>query len=203
MNALRIKSIPKSLINQVRSEPEKSGLQFRKFGKSYEIKDYSDSEIAEMIVGIYKEHKMLLTDNQYFIDLKEVKGFICVLKKVSYVKAQTEENIKEKLHNSIKNIRTFYIQDYFAITDKLIEGNKRHKITEYFYKVGAINKGRNENNNLFTTANDYQTLQVFEQGDYPKDLFHPIKQKINDLYFNDDYAISDFKVECDFVISNN
>ena len=37
-------------------------------------------------------------------------------------------------------------------------------------------------------------MQSFKEGYFPKDLYHPIKRKINGLFFDDDYRINDFKV---------
>ena len=51
----KLKAIPHSTISKVRTNPSSSGLMYEKFGKSTDIKDYSDREISEMILGIYRD----------------------------------------------------------------------------------------------------------------------------------------------------
>ena len=55
----KIKSIEKSRINKIYKYPESSGLAFKIYGKSQNINDYSEMEINEMILGIYKKKKFL------------------------------------------------------------------------------------------------------------------------------------------------
>ena len=193
----KLKTIPKSRINRIKNFPSDSGLAFQKFGKSKNIKDYTEREISEKILGIYKDTKNLLVDGDYFVDLTKVTATKCVLETVSYYKKPTLEDYKTNFHNSIANIRTFYIKNYFLITAEEIGGTKEHKITIYLNKIGFLNQGRNQYRGLFSIANDYGTLLF---GKYPKDLFHPIKRYINGLFFNDDYKISDFVFESDIEI---
>ena len=193
----KLKPLSKSLINKIRNSQTR--LKIEDYGKLLSIKDYTEREISEMYYGIYKEKKMLLTDDDLFINLNEIISSSCILENVSYYKKPTKENLKNNSHNIISNIRTFYIKDYFLISESEIEGLKKHKITKYLYKIGFLNKGRGKFSELFSIANDYQTLQY---GIYPKDLFHPIKRYINGMFFNDDYAISEFKVVSDIKIES-
>lgn len=191
----KIKELPKSIINKVRKNPDKSGLAFKKYGKSPNIQDYSDREITEMIHGIYKDFQIILVDGDYFIDLNDVIETICVLDDVTYYKKPTEKDFTNNAHNNIKNIRTFYVKDYILVTKNEVSKNTKHKITNLLHKIGEIRQGRGIHYNQFSYPNDYKTLQSFRQGYFPKDLYHPIKRYINGLFFNDDYRISDFKVE--------
>ena len=193
----KLKTIQKSRINRVRNYPSESGLPFEKYGKSENIKDYTEREIMEMIFGIYKDSKNLLVDGDYFVDLTKVTATKCVLETVTYFKKPTLDDYKTNYHNRIDNIRTFYIKDYFLITDEEIGGLKEHRITRYLHKIGFLNQGRNDFRGLYSIANDYRTLLF---GKYPKDLFHPIKRYINGLFFNDDYKISDFIFESEIEI---
>jgi len=185
----KLKTIQKSRINKTRNFPSENGLAFEKYGKSKDFSDYTEREISEMILGIYKDSKNLLVDGDYFVDLNKVNATKCVLETVSYYKKPTLEDYKTNSHNSIANIRTFYVKNYFLITDEEINGIKEHKITRYLHKIGFLNQGRNQFRGLYSIANDYGTLLF---GKYPKDLFHPIKRYINGLFFNDDYKISEF-----------
>lgn len=81
-----LKKIQKSKINRVVNFPTESGLAFEKYGKSLNIKDYSEREISEMIFGIYKDTKNLLVDGDYFVDLTKVTATKCVLETVTYFK---------------------------------------------------------------------------------------------------------------------
>ncbi|MEO5991385.1 MAG: hypothetical protein ABIP68_07080 [Ferruginibacter sp.] len=192
-----LKKIDKSRINKVRDEPNKSGLLFEKYGKSPNISEYTDREITEMVYGLYVDKKMIHTDGDYFIDLNEVTEIICDLDQATYFTKPTIEDYKTNRHNAISNIRMFYIRNYWLITDKETYGTKRHNITRLLYKIGAIRQGRNNFKKLYSISNSYVAFQKFEQGLYPKDLYHPIKRFINGLFFQDDYRISNFKVESD------
>jgi hypothetical protein len=190
-----LKQKPKALINKVRRNPTESGLKLKEYGKSIDIYDYSENEISEMLFGVYKHSNMLLVDDDYFIDMKNVIQAVCVLENVTYKKKPTLEDFKTNAHNSINNIRTFYVKDYFLITkDKFHEATK-HKISRFLCKQGVINEGRNEFRGLYSNRNAYETLQSFDGKKYPKDLFHPIKFYINGLFFVNQYHISAFIVE--------
>lgn len=193
----KLKTIQKSRINRVRNFPSESGLPFEKYGKSENINDYTEREISEMILGIYKDSKNLWVDGDYFVNLTKVTATKCVLETVTYFKKPTLDDYKTNYHNRIDNIRTFYVKDYFLITEEEIGGLKEHRITRYLHKIGFLNQGRNDFRGLYSIANDYGTLLF---GKYPKDLFHPIKRYINGLFFNDDYKISDFIIESEIEI---
>lgn len=199
----QIRKIPQQVINKVRNSPQTSGLAFEKYGKHSDINKYSDREITEMLYGIYTDSKTILVDGDYFVNLNEVVEIVCVLDKATYYKRPTAEDFKTNAHNIIRNIRTFYVKDYFLVTSNPVAGQTRHKITNHLSKIGAIQPGRNEFSGLFSKRNHYQTLQHFKQGLFPKDLYHPIKRHINGQFFNDDYRLSDFKVETDFVVEKS
>lgn len=191
----KLKKIDKSYLNKVRNAPNKSGLVFDQYGKSPNINDYTDREITEMVYGLYIDKKMLLVDGDYFIDLDDVVEVICELDQASYFKKPTREDYKTNRHNVISNIRTFYIRSYWLVTKEEVHGEKKHKITRLLFKIGAIRQGRNKLNKLYSVSNDYSVFQKFKQGLYPKDLYHPIKIFINELFYQDEYKISNFKVE--------
>ncbi|MFV0265797.1 MAG: hypothetical protein ACK5HT_01550 [Draconibacterium sp.] len=196
----KLRTIPQSTINKIRRNPKNSGLAYLEYGRYSEINEYSDREITEMIYGIYQSQRILLTDGDYFLNLNDVVKTTCKLEDVTYIQKPTKEDLKTNAHNSIRNIRTFYVSDYYLVTENKVAGNTEHKITTFLYKIGAINKGRNQFSNLFSCRNHYQTLQEFKAGLFPKDLYHPIKRYINGLFFNDDYRIGEFEVKSNFII---
>lgn len=140
--------------------------------------------------------KMFTTDGDYAINLNNVKSAYCTLENVTYIKKPTQDDYKTGRHNIVSNIRTFYIRNYFLITDQP-EGwdTTEHDITKYLLRAKALRKGTNNFRELYSIANDYVSMQKFDRGSYPKDLFYPIKQFINGEYFKDDYRIKDFYVK--------
>jgi len=196
----KIKKIEKSKIDKVYNRPDRSGLAYKLYGKSEDINDYSEREINEMLLGIYRDKKYLLVDGDYFVNLENVIKSECILQDVSYYKKPTLKTFKDNSCNFISNIRTFYVKDYYIVTKEPVAGITKHKISKYLYNIGFLNSGRGKFRGLFSISNHYQTLQG---GSYPKDLFHPIKRYINGLFFSDDYKISDFKVVTSFTIIAN
>lgn len=192
-----IKKVRKEVINRIRKNSENSNLRFKDFGKSTDIKDYSDDEISEMFHGIYKskDHLMLLDDGDIFIDLNDVIKAGCTLEKVSFFGKTTNRELINITPNIIQTIRTFYVKDYFLITASKVNGSNRHFISHFLWKTGAIKTGRGQFARLFSIGNYYMDLQKFKEGKYPKDLYIPIKTHINQLFFRDDYKINDFVVE--------
>ena len=137
-----------------------------------------------------------LTDGDYSINLNSVKAAYCTLEKVTYVKKPTQEDYKTDRHNIISNIRTFYIRNYFLVTENPeFNDTTEHDITKYLLRAGAFRKGSKNFKELYSIANKYIALQKFEKGSFPKDLFYPIKQFINVAFFEDDYNIGDFYVK--------
>lgn len=196
----KLRTIPQSTINKIRRNPKESRLAYLEYGKFSDINKYSDREITELIYGIYKFQTILLTDGDYFLNLNDVIKSVCKLENVTYIQKPTKEDFKTNAHNSFRNIRTFYVSNYYLITEKEVCGTTEHKITAFLHKTGAINKGRNQFSNLFSCRNHYQTLQDFKNGLFLKDLYHPIKRYINGLFFNDDYRIGEFEVKSSFSI---
>ena len=195
----KIKLIPKFKLDRIREYPDQSNLKFKDFGKSPNINDYSDREIAEMVYGIYRFSRRLLIQD-VFVDLEDVIKAECILKEVTYINKPTKESNKHNSHNVISNIRTFYVEDYFLITREPIGGLTKHSITRFLQMIGVLIPGRGKFRGMSSISNDYKTLQG---GIFPKDLFYPIKHYINGLFFNDDYKISDFEVISSFEITAN
>jgi len=177
-------------ISKIRSNPDKSPIVYKTHGKSLNIDDYSDAEIHEMLWGIYKEKKILLVDGDYFINLNDIVRSECILATVSYKKKPTIADYKNGTYNQIDNIRTYYIADYYLVSEKEIGGEKKHKISRFLEKTGELGRGRGQYSRYYSTKNDYPHFQ----NGYPKDLYLPIKHGINRIFFNDDYKISDFQV---------
>ncbi|WP_294733540.1 hypothetical protein [uncultured Flavobacterium sp.] len=193
MNFLKTKS--QKIIDSVRNNPDKFGLKFREFGKSTNIRDYSDDDINEMLYGVYKKNKILLVDDDYFIEVNNVKQVICELEYVTYKKKPSSEEINNNIHNSIKNIRTFYVSNYFIITEKEFNQKTKHKISGFLSKQKIINKGRNQFSEFYGCKNCTENFKWLNGKKYPKDLFHPIKLHINKLFFNDGNYITNFIVK--------
>jgi len=195
----RLRNIELSIINKARQSPSSSGLAFQKFGVHEEIKKYSDREITEMHYGIYKDRGFLCI-NDYFINVNDVVESVCILEDASYYKQPTLEDFQTNNHNSIKNIRTFYIEDYILVTRCKIAGKYRHSIGNFLSNIGAINRGRNKHFKLFSIPNETHALQPFDNESLPVDLYYPIKQYINRLFFRDAYRIEKFSVVSKFKI---
>lgn len=191
----KLKAIPKSQLDKIRNSPNYGGLGIKEYGKSDNIKDYSDREITEMYYGIYQSTKSLHVDGDYYLDLTKVSAVKCILSDVAYIKKPNKSDVQTNNYNRLENIRTFYIKDYFLITDEKESGATDHKITRFLYKLGQLKLGRNAFSGLYGIPNDYNSFQDGKNGNYPKDLFHPIKRYINGLFFNDDYRIDNFILE--------
>ncbi|WP_343559380.1 hypothetical protein [Sphingobacterium sp.] len=189
----KIRTFQQYELNKIRKNGKESGLQFEKFGRSSNIMDYSDREINEMILGIYKDSKHLMVDGGYFINVSTVQKATCVLTDISYSRRiKLDRTVPIKL----KNIRNFYIQDYFLETSEKFSNSAKHKITGYLKKIGGISLGKGKYSHAYSIPNDFKT---FYHG-IPIDLFYPIQQYINGLFFGDDYHISTFDVVTDLTI---
>lgn len=144
-----------------------------------------------------------MTVGDYFINLNNVTSAFCTLENVTYVKQPTQEDYKIGSHNTIYNIKTFYIKNYFLVTDKPEgwPGATEHDITKQLLKAGAFKKGAANFKQLYRIRNGYQLVQKFNRGAFPKDLFYPVKEFINRAFFQDEYKIDDFYVKSKIVIS--
>ncbi len=193
--AENIKLLNNTKINDIRYHGKDKGLLYKEYGRFSDIKAYTDQEISEMYYGIYKDKGAIIVDGDYLVKLSDVSSICCELSKVTYYKKPSTSNYQTNIHNRISNIRTFYIKEYYLESENEIYNTRRHAITRLLYKLGAIKQGHNNFLGHYSITNDYKTVQSFTRGYFPKDLYHPIKRYINGLFFNDDYRISDFRVE--------
>ena len=183
----KIRTFQQYELNKIRKNVKDSGLQFEKFGRSSNIMDYSDREINEMILGIYKDSKHLLVDGDYFIDVSTVQKASCILTDISYsrrIKPDKTAPIK------LKDIRNFYIEDYFVETSEKFSDSYQHRITGYLKKIGGISLGKGKYSHSYSIPNDFKT---FYRG-MPLVLFYPIQHYINGLFFADVYNVATFEV---------
>lgn len=189
----KIKTFQRYELNRIRKNSSDSGLEYEKFGRSSNIMDYSDREINEMILGVYKDSRHLKVDAGYFIDVSNVKKVICILADVSY-----SRRIKPQRGTAIKlqDIRNFYVEDYFLETADKYGDSVRHKITGYLRRIGGISLGKGQYSHLYSVPNDFKTFY----NDVPIDLFYPIQHYINGLFFGDDYHIASFDLVGNFSI---
>ncbi len=143
------------------------------------------------------DKEVFTTDGDYPINLNNVISAYCTLEDVTYIKKPTQEDYQTGRHNIISNIKTFYIRNYFLVTNKPEgwPGATEHAITKYLLRAKAFRKGSNNFKELYSIANGYVSFQKFERGMFPKDLFYPIKQFINGPYFQDDNKIKDFYIK--------
>ncbi|WP_312792967.1 hypothetical protein [Sphingobacterium sp.] len=190
----KIKTFQQHELNRIRKHWNESGLAFEKFGKSSNVLDYSDREINEMLLGIYKDSKHLMVDAGYFINVSTIQKASCVLLGVSY-----SRRIKPDPHSTLKlqDIRNFYVEDYFVETSEKFSNTHKHKITGYLKKIGGISLGKGQYSHLYSIPNDFK--KFFKNN--PADLFYPIQRYINGLFFDDDYQISNFEVVSKLTIS--
>lgn len=191
----KIRTFQQYELNKIRKNVKGSGLQFEKFGRSSNIMDYSDREINEMILGIYRDSKHLMVDGDYFIDVSTVQKATCILSDISYsrrIKPDKTAAIK------LKDIRNFYIENYFLETSEEFSKSYTHKITGYLKKIGGISLGKGKYSHYYSIPNDFKTFYK----DTPIDLFYPIQHYINGLFFGDDYHVSTFEVVSSLSIIN-
>jgi|DEB0MinimDraft_4_1074332.scaffolds.fasta_scaffold04016_5 hypothetical protein len=129
------------------------------------------------------DSKTITSDIGLKINLYNVKRAYCELHSVT-------PRISRKL--SIDEIKYFYVKDYFLVTNDQGE-EVHHKISRFLYKEGHLKNptGKYRYINLYRVKNDYKCWQY---GEYPKDLYHPIKWGINRPFFRDDYYIENFSV---------
>lgn len=184
-----------NIIRSVYNNPEKWELKYKEYGKSDNIKDYSEEEISEMLKGVYSRSGYLLVDGNYFINIKDVIQAGCTLKTVT---SSTELDLSQPI--PIKKIRTFYVENYYLITKNDYNGTNKHFINSYLTNIKVIRPGIGSYKGLFSHTRAYDTVQNFGHGYVPKDLFHPIKFYINGVFFSDQYRISDFVVDSDLQI---
>lgn len=184
------------IIRSVYNSPEKWGLKYKEYGKSENIKDYSEVEVSEMLKGVYSKSGYLLVDGNYFINVKDVIQAGCTWETVtSNIKLDSSQPIP------INQIRTFYVRNYYLITKDCVNGTNKHFINSYLSKIKIIHPGRGRFKGLYSISNSYVCVQSFGHGYVPKDLFHPIKFYINGVFFNDQYRISDFVVDSELQVS--
>ena len=195
------KPLKQNLINSIRYSQKPDGIFLEKFARTTNAAEYSDQEITEMYIGFFKDKKFLLTDSDEMINLDKVKSAYCILEEVTYVKKPNRKDYETNKHNHISNIRTFYIKNYFLVTeDKSEYGNNHHEITRRLLKAGAFQQSGANFRWNYKIPNRDQSLQKFKQGEYPTDLFYPIKYFINEYFFEDAYKVDDFHVETPFKI---
>lgn len=185
-----------SVIKSVYKNPENWGLRYKEYGKSENIKDYSEEEVSEMLKGVYSKSGYLLVDGDYFINVKDVIQAGCTWETVtSDVKLDLSQPIP------INKIRTFYVKDYYLITRNDVNGTNKHFINSYLSKIKVIHSGRGRFRGLYSISRGHESVQSFGHGYVPKDLFHPIKFYFNGVFFDDQYRIDDFVVNSELQVS--
>lgn len=193
----KFKKLDSNSLRNIRLSRSTCGISFDKYARSSNPQDFTDTELAEMYHGYYYDTKILLSDDDTFIDLSKVKSAYCILEDVTYVKKPNlSDDYLVRNFDRISNIRTFYIKGYFLVTNEPDDqGYNIREVTNRLMKAGAYSMGRNNFRGLYRLSNKYVAMQKFEKGWFPKDLFYPIKHFINGPFFNDEYRIRDFYVE--------
>lgn len=163
-------------IKDARKNPEKYGLEYKKYGEFDDIQKYSDEELYLMLIGAYVKSGFLRVDGNYFINVKDVIGTGCTL-------IDFEPN-KEY----------FYLKDYYLITKDSINGNTKHTINSFLAGTKVIRQNKSSEK-LYKLINNDNFYRYFSNGRYPKMLFHPIKAYFNRIFWDNDYKISDFVVD--------
>jgi len=131
-----------------------------------------------------------MVDEGYFIPVDNVIKIQCALSDVTFLKGNQKINDIQHLNELISSIRTFYIKDFFLITENKVNESNQHRITDYFYKMGAYNRARGKNSSFYNIPND--TKLLFKN--YPIDLYHPIKRYIGEIFYRDGQNVFDFEV---------
>lgn len=181
------------LIKRIHSNLKKKDLLYDDFKIPNDKKQFL-GEIDKMYYTIYVATGCILVDGDYFINMKDVIQTGCILEAVTYHQKPTQEEQTEISCDTIHNIKTFYVKDYFLITKSKENEIEKHPITNFLYNIDAIQAGRGRFVGLYSIESSFESMQIFKEGYFPKDLYHPIKRQINGLFFDDDYRINDFKV---------
>lgn len=172
-------------IKDARKNPEKYGLEYKKYGEFDDIQKYSDEELYLMLIGAYVKSGFLRVDGNYFINVKDVIGTGCTLFDI--------ELNKKKLSVPYIIIKNFYLKDYYLITKDSINGNTKHTINSFLAGTKVIRQNKSPEK-LYKLINNDNFYRYFSNGRYPKMLFHPIKAYFNRIFWDNDYKISDFAV---------
>ena len=175
-------------IKNARKNPEKYGLEYKRYGEFDDIEKYSNEDIFLMLIGAYVKRGFLRVDGNYFINVKNVVSSGCTLIDVEF-------NKKKHLFQSPLNIKAYYLKDYYLITKESINGNTKHTINSFLAGTNVISLNRTRFKGLYGLKNNDDILKTFTNGTYPKLLFHPIKAYFNRIFWENDYEISDFIVD--------
>jgi hypothetical protein len=194
---MRLKfSIPEQVYYKIAYKGETKSLRLEQYGDSADIDDYEHDEIVEMCHGIYRRKKYLRDDEGTYLHLENVVRATCTLVAVTYKNQYISMGMSKHDLNRLSNIKSFFVSEYALIAkDASTVKETKHVITNYLYKSGEIRKAAKKYKGLFLIRNDYENFAPIANGKCPRDLFHPIKNAINYLFFNDGYYINQFVVE--------
>lgn len=192
----KIKLIDKQLINKIKYKKEDNKLLFGLFGKYDSVSQYTDEEISEMYYGIYKDRKILVSDDGEIVEMNKISSGCCKLSGITYIDSKDR---KSNMNINISQVKAFKIEDYFLEESDIIGNIHQYKISELLSKLGALKKMKSEFGNYYCIQNSYKELQSFNKCLIPKDLYQPIKLYINGLFFNDHYYIDNFRIESRFI----
>ena len=73
-------------IKNARKNPEKYGLEYKRYGEFDDIEKYSNEDIFLMLIGAYVKRGFLRVDGNYFINVKNVVSSGCTLIDVEFNK---------------------------------------------------------------------------------------------------------------------
>jgi hypothetical protein len=186
-------------IKRLRKEVEESGL-YKIFGKDENIGMYSDAEIKEMYVGIYRHKKVLITELNEILYLKKLLTITCELADVSYYKSNSGKLQLPENHYYLDNINTYKIKEYFATVASENGNTKEIKLAEYFRTLGLLNKNEKAEPNPYFIRNSSNKMLSFGKVDIPECLFDPIRIGINQTFYQNDSEIKNIILKSKLII---
>jgi hypothetical protein len=190
---IKISPLKPHLINKIRENPLKQGIVLQ-HALVDDIMVYSESQLAEMYNGIYKSKKIIKVDDGSFIELSNIIEVLCDCENVLMSSRYLTVNEYKQFIFKVKHIKTFHVNDYYLVTKGKRNERKMHKITDWLCKVGGFQKSKFKNKTTFSIPNYFDSMLEFESIKIPKALYEPINLYINNMFFNQDDYISDFKV---------
>lgn len=185
--------IPRTLIDKIRTNPKGNGIVLEYISLK-DFNNYTGREISEMYLGIYRQKKILKVDEGYFIEMKNVKRVVCDCIDIASSQKHIEIKTNEVDNSQIKDIKDFWIKDYYLITKTKYNGQTKHKITDLLCKLSGLKRGIHNGTSSLKINNQYDSLINLKPKPIPKSLFEPIRIYINRLFFKEDYYLKNFRL---------
>jgi hypothetical protein len=191
---IKINPLNSHLINKIRENPVKQGIVLQ-HALVDDIMVYSESQLAEMYNGIYMSKRIIKVDDGSFIELSNINEVLCDCENVIMSSKYLTVNEYRQLIYKVKHIKRFLVNDYYLVANGKLGERKMHKITDWLCQVGGFQKYKFRGKTTLSIPNHFDSMLEVESKKVPTALYQPINYYINNLFFNQDDYISDFKVQ--------